>query len=345
MPETSEPEVELPAASLQALLQRAGFKSSALEPVRWQRVSGGWNNRLYRLEMGDGALYALKAYFRSEHDLRPRLAQEWTLLNLAWQAGIRTIPEPLAHLPDVQWGLYGWIQGEAYTEVCRAEVQQALDFLVALQAAARRSKATLPKASEYCPDLQAHVLHLERRLQRLRQLPPSQGQVWKLVQTRILPLADKMLTHWRQQVVSEPDLQRPLAASERLYSPSDFGFHNALKTDAGAVFLDFEYAGWDDPAQLVCDFFAQFEVPVPEDHFVDFAQAVAALFPAPDWQWQRMQVLWPLHRLKWMCIALNHFLPQALQRRQYASDSGLSYDHQLAQFAKVQRLLQALEQS
>ena len=31
--------------------------------------------------------------------------------------------------------------------------------------------------------------------------------------------------------------------------PGDFGFHNAIRTTKGVKFIDFEFAGWDDPAK------------------------------------------------------------------------------------------------
>ena len=61
-------------------------------------------------------------------------------------------------------------------------------------------------------------------------------------------------------------IDRALRADECCLSPSDFGFHNALVDErAGLTFLDFEYAGRDDPAKLVSDFFCQPEIPVPLD--------------------------------------------------------------------------------
>ena len=41
-----------------------------------------------------------------------------------------------------------------------------------------------------------------------------------------------------------------LPKETRCLSPSDFGFHNALLEATGKLrFVDFEYAGWDDPAK------------------------------------------------------------------------------------------------
>jgi len=53
-------------------------------------------------------------------------------------------------------------------------------------------------------------------------------------------------------------MAQALPADETCLSPSDFGFHNALVDPSGALsFLDFEYAGRDDPAKPVSDFFCQ----------------------------------------------------------------------------------------
>ena len=42
-----------------------------------------------------------------------------------------------------------------------------------------------------------------------------------------------------------------LDIADRCVSPSDFGFHNAIVRGSGEIcFIDFEYAGWDDSAQV-----------------------------------------------------------------------------------------------
>ena len=78
-------------------------------------------------------------------------------------------------------------------------------------------------------------------------------------------------------------LDRPLDPADRCVSPSDFGFHNALREPSGRLrFIDFEYAGWDDPAKLVCDFFCQPAVPAPAGAFDRFAAAVGEGFAEPN---------------------------------------------------------------
>jgi hypothetical protein len=111
----------------------------------------------------------------------------------------------------------------------------------------------------------------------------------------------------------------PIDNADRCLSPSDFGFHNALQGPDGALqFLDFEYAGWDDPAKTVCDFFCQPACPVSLDFWNAFAADIAQTTTDPELTAQRFTLLLPMYRLKWCCIMLNDFLPAGAGRRRFA---------------------------
>ena len=60
----------------------------------------------------------------------------------------------------------------------------------------------------------------------------------------------------KELIPSHPDFNMELEEDEKIISPSDFGLHNAkLGEDGKLAFFDFEYAGWDDPAKTIADFF------------------------------------------------------------------------------------------
>jgi hypothetical protein len=130
-----------------------------------------------------------------------------------------------------------------------------------------------------------------------------------------------------------------LDESQRCVSPSDFGFHNALiGTDSRLRFLDFEYAGRDDPAKLVCDFFCQPELPVPIrfwDYFSDRLEAGVGW--ASGWR-ERARLLLPAYRVKWCCILLNEFLRSGRDRRAFASSSEQNADRRPTQLDKARKL-------
>jgi hypothetical protein len=132
-----------------------------------------------------------------------------------------------------------------------------------------------------------------------------------------------------------------LTWEERCISPSDFGFHNALRQPGPCIaFYDFEHAGWDDPAKLVADFFCQVERPVPDAYMQTFQEQYFASFPNSRQLAYRFAALLPSYRVKWCCILLNEFLPDAQGRRQF---SGAQEPNAVeAQCAKVTRTLQKL---
>ena len=137
----------------------------------------------------------------------------------------------------------------------------------------------------------------------------------------------------------------PLPQSERCLSSSDFGYHNAIETRDGELrFVDFEYAGWDDPAKLVCDFFHQVQVPVPKSHFERFSLSICRLFERPEILRRRIELLMPVFGIKWCCIVLNEFLPTSAERRSFSGgpDRADERERKARQLEKSRELLASL---
>ena len=142
-----------------------------------------------------------------------------------------------------------------------------------------------------------------------------------------LLLIQKVAWRWievRAQALSQcaahgidPDAE--IDVRTRSISPSDFGFHNALETPRQELsFLDFEYAGFDDPAKMMADFFSQPGPPVPLALSDDFAAEAFAEFDDLGGIALRARILLAAYCLRWCCIALNIFSPVALAQRKLA---------------------------
>src|SRR5512141_137544 len=111
-----------------------------------------------------------------------------------------------------------------------------------------------------------------------------------------------------------------LDSDRRTLSPSDFGFHNALRQpDGSMIFLDFEYFGWDDPAKMIVDFLLHPAMALSPALKRTFATRIFRRFA--DWPSlrERVESVYPLFGLKWCMIFLNEFLPEVYQRRQFAA--------------------------
>ena len=136
-------------------------------------------------------------------------------------------------------------------------------------------------------------------------------------------------------------MEQTLTGGECCLSPSDFGFHNALADAGGTVtFLDFEYAGRDDPAKLVSDFFCQPEIPVPIRYHAAFIARLGLGLDAAGRA--RCRILLDAYRIKWTCIILNDFLPIGAARRAFA-DGGSRAARGASQLAKAEAQIAGIE--
>ncbi len=109
------------------------------------RLAGGKNNQVYRVETDAGVPLVLKRYFSDPRDGRDRLSAEWGFLELAWQDGVRAIPQPLVKDADQQAALYGFVAGRklGVGELEPKHIDAAADFVLADNA---KRHADLPAA-------------------------------------------------------------------------------------------------------------------------------------------------------------------------------------------------------
>ncbi|QDU19888.1 aminoglycoside phosphotransferase family protein [Urbifossiella limnaea] len=315
-------------------------------------LAGGANNRVYRLDTATGPVL-LKSYFRHPADPRDRLGAEWAFLRFAAAADVRWVPQPLAVDPPNGLALYEYVPGEGMhgTTAAERDVDVALAFYRALHAARNRVEAgNLPRASESCFSLDDHFATVARRVERLRSIPingDTDTSAAAFVNTELVPAWRSVHTSARAQAAASGlYLDRPLDPADRCVSPSDFGFHNCLREPSGRLrFIDFEYAGWDDPAKLVCDFFCQPAVPAPTAAFDRFSSAVGAGFAEPLAFQARAALLLPVYRVKWVCIMLNEFLPVGGSRRAFAGSAAEHDARKAAQLGKARAALAAVVSS
>jgi hypothetical protein len=177
---------------------------------------------------------------------------------------------------------------------------------------------------------------LEVRIKRLEKHDALPEHVAAL--TDVMREMQAAFTHYAPQLDYPP-----LTAAERCLSPSDFGFHNSLHDGQGRFsFIDFEYAGWDDPAKLLCDFLLHPGIPVDVELLSYLLTPLdkAGLLPPPVRR--RSRDLYPLLVLRWCCIILNVFVPEHAARRQFSDKAWNKQAAQATQLAKARYMLQKI---
>lgn len=303
-------------SSVANLLCEAG-----IGPGEWDisPVDGGGNNKVFSVRT-QNSTYLAKVYYSNPDDTRNRLGSEYAFLSYARKRGIGCVPEPLFCSPQKNMGLYEFVEGRklASSELDRQYVMQAASFIRQLNAGAGRDP-DLPTASEGCFSLAQHFSLIDRRIERLQGMP-----VDSKIDREASAFVDEIRGAWGKikGAISAKNnfLSTDLDFEDRCISPSDFGFHNALLRNSGAVcFIDFEYAGWDDPAKMIGDFFSQPAIPVSLDHFDAFVSESLSYSKNREALAMRARLLFPAFRIKWCCIMLNEFLPDAAKRRRFAN--------------------------
>lgn len=323
---------ELSSGVVDDFLARAGLPA----PYEQTPVKAGGNNKVVRVGAG-GKSYLLKQYFQHPDDPRDRLGAEFSFVTFAWEHGVRSVPEPLGSDPQNRLGLYEFVRGEKIEpgSVSDDAVAQAADFFCDVNRYRQDVGARkLPPASEACFSVADHLACVEKRISRLSNAPGLEAPAASFVRDALLP-------KWRGV---KAEGQSVLRLEERCLSPSDFGFHNAIHEGSGRFrFIDFEYAGWDDPAKLICDFFCQPQVPVPLKYFRDFAARAASVSEQAAACVDRAAMLLPVYQIKWCCIMLNDFLPVGRERRTFAGQAADREEHRARQLDKARRALERLD--
>ena len=301
------------------LLEKAGFTTHIQEisPI----YSGG-NNQLHYVKARDSE-FILKKYFIHPDDSRNRLRSEYNFLKLAYDSCPANTPKTFAIDLDRSIALYEFIDGTKITSVEKIDADhiiQAANFIRRVNLKKNDYKDKIDDASEACFSINEHLNLVQSRVDELKMVSDQDlffTEILFLLNEKWLSIKDKVYFFCQSNHIL---MNKKLEFKNRILSPSDFGFHNAIiKKNKDIVFIDFEYAGWDDPAKMVGDFFNQVAIPINTSYLKTFLDE-AFNFPfLPSKTQIRTSMLVEVYRIKWCCIILNIFLENHLRRRVFSN--------------------------
>jgi len=299
-------------------------------PVVAVRCRKSGNNQVFRIETDSGP-FALKLYGGDRDDASSRLEAETAALRFLSETGCAgAVPRLHAVAPNARAALHEWIDGERSPAIGPDAIQQVAAFVRHLHDGRNQAPAqALREAKEACLSMAALTHQVQRRLDRLRQI--DHRGLASFLDDAFTPL-------WRAVVATTPS-GALLPRDRQSLSPSDFGFHNALRrTDGQIVFLDFEYFGWDDPAKMVSDFLWHPGMALDAPAGAAFRTMVTAIYGCDADFVPRLAARLPYYGLRWCLIVLNEFLPEAWQRRQLAGETSPWHGVAERQLAKAYAL-------
>lgn len=283
---------------IRRFLAREGWQSEHI--VR--QMGAANRHEVFLLESGDRRA-VLKIHEPATAGRRDAFAHEALLHAFYAEQVGNWVPRLSAQDKDSRALLFEHVEGApmAGDGSCLADVARMAEFILETnrpEVLERARQAQLPAASDSGLSSAEHWQCALSRVEALLSLPAADEAtvaMQNFVRAELQPALAK----------SKPDGSRP---AEACLSPSDFGFHNVIRRANDAFcFLDFEHAGWDDPAKLIADFALQPEASLSEAvarHFVDSFGGAA---PFSNGLEERVSEILGIQKCKWTSIILNVF--------------------------------------
>ena len=280
----------------------------------WSPVEGRANSRVFKVEQGSHT-FAAKFYPDVALDPRDRLGAEAIACEFLETQGCSSSLRVVCTAPELNVGLYEWIEGIKVADVRDSDIQQALEFVKMLHRACdTASAAQLPFASEACLSEKDIWNQIERKRCKLNQVLDKSPELGKF----LLEQFDPFLTELRvvsRSLFPHRDRFVRLPVRHQTLSASDFGFHNAIrKPDNSLKWIDFEYFGWDDPVKLMADFVWHPGFELSESQILRWQNGCMAIFSKDSDLPDRFRQHFPLYGMRWCLILLNTFFQSEIEQ-------------------------------
>jgi hypothetical protein len=318
-------------------------------PISVSRLAGSGNSRLTRVGLSGGRQLVVK------RGLRPEVARiEFEALSLLRSNGFTEVPEAIDFDAASGSTLLSFVEGRRLgdAEVDAGHVRQAIDFLLRLSRLSRGAGQVFPheaadsrrRLSDYSSRIRERRAAIEAG-RRYSYGGRDQGLQIDAVLERLDRAIDEAIRRFEEAAVrSGFNLEGPLPPEERILSPSDFGFHNALVGPSGRlVFLDFEYFGWDDPAKLVADFFHSVAQDLPDERKQQLLDGFDQGGGGGAGFRGRFELVRGLIALEWILIVLNVLSPPVLERKVFANPQLRPEDLIATRLARAKGMLERIE--
>jgi len=309
-------------ASLPSRLSEA-LESWGQEFREVELLGGGANSQVFRVDLAHDQKICVKLHHIDRKGDSSRYSREKAFYHAARHVSRNWLPQDLHWHDEQKAAFLEFIEGTPVGCPNQSEVRMAGEFIMSLQQADR---SLLRGASEGAMEWEGHLLMVDQRLERLANVEDEVAA--GVIRDEVSPCWERVRKSLRPATV------------HNIVSPSDFGFHNALRTSSGSVrFYDFEHGGLDDAAKLVCDLFVRPGSEIPIEWVDVFCSSAGFGGEVKD----SAVGLMDLYRVKWACIALNEFTAEGIERRGYAGAD--SSERKKMQLAKARALVQEVAQS
>jgi len=299
-----------------------------------KEIKKGRNAKLWLLDLGHKKI-VIKQYNDKDKNSKRKLDAEINFLEYCNKKKINSTPTLLIYNKNVMCIAMSFLPGETIKEITAHDIDECANFIIQLN---KNFYKNLHKqfsyASDACITKEDHISLIEEKLFSTKTFIPTnikEKEIYDWLNSILEPNFIKA----KAKVLQAPSFKN--INTKSILSPSDFGFHNMLKSERGIQFCDFEHSGLDSIVKLCCDFCLQPDYSVNYDLSSLFIKTISKEFNFPDLS-HTVKILTPLHKIKWILIILNSIHKNNQEKLEFAV--GNSYDTLILQFEKAKKYFQ-----
>lgn len=291
------------------------------EEPKIEKLQGGANNQVYQVTLKNSDVFVLKKYFYHPTDTRDRLFHELSFLQYAQTISLESVCKPIAFCLKDRIGLYSKLPGRnaKLEDVTKESIEHFLTFFQKINSH-KNLASHLPLAIDRTLCIKDHLYLIEKRVKWLLSIEIHEEidkEMLLYVNEQLLPRYLEHRERLFQNYKSDHRINN-IPIDHLCISPSDFGFHNVLIADTSLYFYDFEYAGFDDPVNLLANFFCQPKIPISQDYLPMVSKSFLSFLPNPEEGYERFSYIHPLCLIKWALLILNIFHRPGGKRRAFS---------------------------
>lgn len=284
---------------------------SGINIQSYKKIKKGGNNEIFKVFSTTNGILLVKKY-REDNEFKRGSSEK-----LAYR-----IFKDIASLPKCIWSpnsmdviALNWIDGVEISQINSNHIEQSIRFIEEIKKIKVDPSVNLAK--EAVIEWGDLIQHIDARILRLKQV--DNLVLSHFLDMRLCPLWDHLKRELVDNLTKLSTNEISLDLKNQIYSPSDFGFHNAIEDKKGKVFfVDFEYFGRDDPVKMIVDFWWHPAMNLTKWQKEYWMSQIFKIFSDDRTFGLRVANGWAPLGLKWALIILNEFIPEMWDRRKAA---------------------------
>ena len=272
------------------------------------KIKEGRNNNvyLYTEKNRKFIIKKFKNYFGTKYD---RYFTEKIFIEYLKKKKINNISHIIGSNKKEKILYFNYINGKKIKRPNKNHLNECLKFLKKINHKTTHKNFQFQKASDACLSVQDHINACEKRIYKLRnkynfKKDNDSKKIYKFLKNQIIP-EFKIVKSNIKYSFEKSQIKKSLNNNHLILSPSDFGFHNIIKKNDQIYFIDFEYAGWDDPRKLVCDFILNPDYLISKKNKIFFLTNFDHIFKTKLSNSNQFRLILKFHFLKWACMIIN----------------------------------------